>query len=679
MLSRNNNLIYLIMVYKDRGLKVPPFPLMLLSNVLKKNGFDTKVIHCTENEIAQVTGQIINDTPLFVGFSVLTGLPTLYSATMSKSIKEKNKHIPVVWGGVHPSLLGEQCLSEEYIDYIVQGEGEIAVVEMAKCLRNNEEPKNVPGVGYKINNEAIINQKAPFIKNLDDYDFDFNCVNLNDYIYLGEYDVRGKKVKAGTLGYYSSRGCPHNCGFCFNLVHNKRMWRNYSAEKTINDIEFLKKNYNVECIDFWDDNFFTNRKRAIQILESIKCYSKIEIRIDYINEELAQKLTELGVVYMLIGGESGSDRVLKFMNKGFTGKKLLEGAVFLDKYNLTAQYSFVLGIPSETKEELYETINLMYKISKIHRRSSFTVGLYLPYPGTELYQKAVKRGFQPPKNSEDWNTLDRWRNTVELPWINNKVSLNIRHLFAMLGWSNPLVRWWAGFRIKHMILNMDFDLKVIIKAHSEAGMIKEKIKNLINKVNNKNVKYNPPGIIYKFPKIYSLAMRILYGANYKDRYRAISEYLPENSSVVDVCCGDAELFKYLKDKKIDYTGIDISSSFIRTGLRKGIKMILADAAHDKIPETDYIVLQGSLYQFENPEDFIEKLFKSAKKGLIIAEPIVNLANRFKNGLLGFVVGTNHQDKYFRFNEKSFRAVINKYNPQLKTIRGGREMVAFIKK
>lgn len=473
---KQNILVYLVMIHENFGNKIPPFPLMLLSKVLKDKGFDVKVVHCTEKDINKWSEKIISDTPLLVGFSVLTGLPTVHSAMMSKRIKEackKNRtSVPIVWGGVHPSLLPEQCLKEDYIDYIIKGEGEIALAELLDHISADKEPKDIPGVGYKKDGKLIINATGPFIKELDDYSYDFDCINLDDYAYSGEYDVGGKKVRIKTIGYYGSRGCPHNCGFCYNLVYNQRRWRAYSAQKVIDDISYLKREHGIKCIDFWDDNFFVDKKRALQILESIDCYSKIEIRIDYIDEALAKRLYELKVVYMLIGGESGSDKILDLMKKGFTSKKLLDGAKILEKYRLAAQYSFILGIPSETKEQLYETIDLMYAIRLMHKKASFTVGMYLPYPGTELYGLSLKLGFKQPESTEEWNKVDRWRNTVDLPWANNKVCLNIRHLFAMLSWRNPFIRKWAAFRIKHCLIDMNVDLKLIIRLHLLAEKLK---------------------------------------------------------------------------------------------------------------------------------------------------------------------------------------------------------------
>ncbi len=100
-------------------------------------------------------------------------------------------------------------------------------------------------------------------------------------------------------------------------------------------------------------------------------------------------------------------------------------------------------------------------ISEIHDKSSFTVGMYMPYPGTGLYQLALKEGFIPPKNTEDWQCIDRWRNVVPLPWIDQNICKNIRYFSAMLKDKNRLIRLWAAFRLRKKILKFKPDIKVV--------------------------------------------------------------------------------------------------------------------------------------------------------------------------------------------------------------------------
>lgn len=454
--------ICLVMCTPKREIKVPPFPLMFLSKGLKNAGFKVKIFHIGEDKVDLSVDEIVSINPLFVGFSVLTGLPTLYSVQMSKKIK-KLSSIPIVWGGIHTSITSSQCLNEDYIDIVSVGESENTIVELAKALSGGADLSKIKGIGFKKDGKSKMNKAREFPKKLDDYRMDMEAINWNDYIETQTIEHKGKSLKLKNVGYYASRGCPHNCGFCYNKAYYDRKYREHNINHVLEDIEYLKKNYGIRKIHFWDDNFFVKKERALEILEKINLYSGVDIRIDYITNELAKKLYDLNVVFFLIGAESGSDRILKLVNKSFTVDEMFKGVKILAKYGLDTLYSFILGYPTETKEELYETIDFMEKISRTHPKSSFTVGAYLPYPGTELYELCLKEGFTPFTKTEDWNLLDRWRNSVKLLWLDPCLALNIRHLFYFLTAGNKLFKWWCRFRIKKKYLYFDLDIKLMIK------------------------------------------------------------------------------------------------------------------------------------------------------------------------------------------------------------------------
>jgi radical SAM superfamily enzyme YgiQ (UPF0313 family) len=176
---------------------------------------------------------------------------------------------------------------------------------------------------------------------------------------------------------------------------------------------------------------------------------------------------------MLIGAESGSNRILELVNKDFTVEDMLKRIKYLAKHDISALYSFILGYPTETPEEIHKTIDLMLEIFDIHKSASFTLGAYLPYPGTELYNLCIDKGFKPPDNTKDWNMLDRWRNTVNLPWMDKKIALNLRHLFAFLNFDIPFVRKWAKYRLKNKKIKFDLDIKLIIRLNELINKFKK--------------------------------------------------------------------------------------------------------------------------------------------------------------------------------------------------------------
>lgn len=470
---------------QDHSEKILPMGILCVGSTLKKAGYAVELININEKEINKTAKYIVEQDPVYVGLSVMTGIQTEHSAELSKKIKEK-KNIPIVWGGIHASLLPEQCLLEDYIDYIVISEGEISIVELTEKIIKKEEPNEVLGIGYIKDGQPKINPWRPFIENLDQYRLDFSLLDLEKFIFpLGEY----KRV----IAYKTSRGCPFNCAFCYNNLFNKNKWRTWSIDAVVEDIKFLKDNYHIDAIKFYDDNFFVNKYRALEILEKIKLPAHLEIRIDSITEEIAVKLKEYRVFDMLIGVESGSNRLLTLIDKRFTVDKVMEAIKIIAKYDLPAAYSVIVGLPTETKEEFESTIDLLYKIYKIHPRAVFTLGAYLPYPGSKMYDFALENGFKPPVKTEDWGKIDRFRKDFNSPWVNVKEVWRIREYFKFLNWKlGPVIKWFE-WRIRHRFFKLSLDIYfteylagLAIEQKGPIGKILRKTYHLIKKTNVKN-------------------------------------------------------------------------------------------------------------------------------------------------------------------------------------------------
>ena len=405
--------IALVNICNPEDITVPPLALLYVGNELKKEGYDVKIFHFKNTDIDLNVKKVINLNPLYVGVSVFTGNKTKDSAVFSKKVKSQS-HIPVVWGGIHPSLLPHQTINEWYIDFIMTGEGEVTAVEFTKEIdkQGQKDFTKILGLGYKDERgRGIVNPPRPTIENIDSLKIDWELMDVNKFF---EQQWGSKKI----LGFISSRGCPFNCGFCYNQAYNNRKWRAHSAEKVIQEVTYLKDNYNIDGIKFYDDLFFSNPKRAIDILEKIKLPWYGEARIGMITPHMVDKFIKTDAKEILFGLESGSDRMLKLMNKQQTVKHIYNGVQLLSKApELRVVGSFIVGMPTETKAETFESVDMILKLQKIHPSMRYSVGFYLPYPGSDLYNLAIQKGFKPFAKTEDWDQLDRWANRLTLNWL----------------------------------------------------------------------------------------------------------------------------------------------------------------------------------------------------------------------------------------------------------------------
>lgn len=411
----------------------PPLGLLFIGTALKKNGFQPRIFHLSKKDALSELNNIIEFDPMLIGVSVITGDPTNKIHEFCTALKKKLSDIPIVFGGVHPTLEPIQCLKEDYVDYVILNEGEDSIVALANAIEDNRPCEQIDGFGYKVNNGVKIN---PFKKfgDIEKYSIDWSLIDVEKHLL---YNYGGSKR---VLCYVASRGCPHACGFCYNLSFNKRTWRGPSANKVIADITSVAKKYKIDTVLFYDDNFTANTKWALQVLRGLKENgirgSHIETRVDYITEDFLRELKDLGVKSLFLGVESGSDRILQLISKGFKLKDTENALNLLKKYSIPAKLSFIVGFPTEKLAEYRLTLKLIVKCLENYN-VGFTIGFYLPYPGSTLFNLCVERGFEKPKRFMDWEILDRWGGGeyLILPWTDEMFldSREIQKLHILIG------------------------------------------------------------------------------------------------------------------------------------------------------------------------------------------------------------------------------------------------------
>ncbi len=200
-------------------------------------------------------------------------------------------------------------------------------------------------------------------------------------------------------------------------------------------------------------------------------------------------------------------------------------------------------------------------------------------------------------------------------------------------------------------------------------------------------------IIYSNTKLYNLTMRLLYLGSYQERFNKIASEVGFGESVLELCFGDLYLFEnYLKTKNIKYLGFDINPNFISHAEKKKANVILADIMIEPFPIVDTVIMQSSMYQFINDDEkLLKRMFEAARKKVIVAEPVRNLAQS-KNKIISFLaknfVNAGTGQNGLRYEKESFFLLFDKFikdNFELidsfkyQEIKGGREIIAVIKK
>jgi radical SAM superfamily enzyme YgiQ (UPF0313 family) len=434
----------------DRGFH-PPFGILYLADTLEKAGFNLKLVHeeGTENNIQRLIDIISTEKPSFVGFSVVTGPQIIPSLIASKKIKERFD-IPVIWGGLQPTILPDMTLQKEYIDLLVIGEGEKTIVELSYIITEKgmkpSELKKIKGIAFKKNGKVVCTPYQPFIQDLDNNHTAWHYLDIERYI-RPEIYMQTSLAGERTLAVNTSRGCPWRCGYCYNLLVNKRIFRAQSSTRVIQEVEELKKRYKITAIRFSEDHFFSNRKRALDIIRNIGLPWNATIRVDDLTnggDEFTKTLSENQCALLRCGVESGSQRILDLIKKDITLDQVRKAAGLCEKHNLKVGFFFMLGFPGETWADACKTLDLMDELEGMSECLTAAMPtLFCAFPGTTLLETALEKGFKSPDSLEGWGSkIDVIvKNSGDLPaYVDKRVerAINYMRIIRQKNFNNTL-------------------------------------------------------------------------------------------------------------------------------------------------------------------------------------------------------------------------------------------------
>jgi len=362
-----------------------------------KYGLEKKKIDLKEHFI-KVFKEYNPDT---LAFSVLSD-QYLIAAQISRIAKEINPEIPVIWGGVHPTLIPEQILKKYDVDFVCIGEGLDAFKDFLNALSEKTDLYHIPNIWAK-KGELIIKNKIRAPKE-----------NLDELPYL-DWDIFDKrhfyKPFSGRIyiggDYMSNWGCPYNCTYCVNHFYHELykdkghfLIRRYSVQRTINELKYLKKKYNLEFLKFFDEDFLM---RPQDNLEELSKAYKQEVNLPFaietnprsVSEEKVRLLKNMNCVSASLGVETG-DMILrgKVLNRVDLENDIIKAFSLLKEAGIRTCSFNMLGLPFETRETYKRTIELNRKAGVQYP----LVGFFYPFEGTKLREVSIKEGFFDPKD-----------------------------------------------------------------------------------------------------------------------------------------------------------------------------------------------------------------------------------------------------------------------------------------
>jgi len=373
---------------QERGY-TPPLGILYLASYLEKfSDFEVKVLDCQveETKYSQL-GQIIKKIdPDVIGITAMT-FTLLDVLEVIKIAQQAKPDAKIVLGGPHPQIYPEETINLPEVDYVILGEGEISFLELLKCLKEKDYKKlnQIKGLTFKKDGQIINTGPSEPIKNLDELPFPARHLTP----YQKYYSIIARKNPVTTM--FTSRGCPYRCSFCDRPAMGK-VFRARSAKNVVDEMQECKK-LGINEIFMYDDTFTVNRQRVLDICREIKERNlnilwDIRARVDTVDEEMLKALKKAGCQRIHYGVETGTEKILKVLNKGITLKQAEEAFRLTKKVGMQTLAYFILGSPTETKEDILKTMSFAKKLNPDFVQ--FT--LLTPFPATQIYLDGLKQG-----------------------------------------------------------------------------------------------------------------------------------------------------------------------------------------------------------------------------------------------------------------------------------------------
>lgn len=402
-----------------------PLSVMALAAVLEgKEEYEIVDGNIDDNAIARILGLIEKHDVELIAVTVMPGPQMAAAMVACKEIRKQRPEVPIVWGGYFPSIYTDSTLNARYVDYAVRGQGEDTLIELLAALRGHGKFEEIRGLSFKDQFGLHRHNPERLMKPPDAFPWmPFDRVPVEKYLRPSFFGQR-------TAAHHASIGCPFKCSFCgVHAAYGTRELME-SPQRTEAILRYLVEKHGADSVQFYDMNFFMREDHALDLaarIEPLGLRWWCEGRIDIVNRYSDATLTALrraGCTMIFFGAESGSDWVLKEMQKQLTTEQTMQLAVRIREFGIIPEFSFVIGNPRDPERDTAETLGFIRKIKKANPASEIIMYHYTPVPQREEMYGAVDDKVSFPSTPEEWATK-RWmdftlRIDPNTPWLNRK-------------------------------------------------------------------------------------------------------------------------------------------------------------------------------------------------------------------------------------------------------------------
>lgn len=433
----NNEKTQVLLLYPRTGIDFgstvsPPHALLAVAAPLVKAGYKVKIL---DQRVGSITEEVIREelsgSPICVGISTMVGSQIYFALNLAKIVRRvTNGKIPIVWGGCQPSVIPEQTIANENVDCVVIGEGDLTLLDLVRSWEHKQPIDNIPGIVFKNGSSIVTTSPRPLLDIEELLPVPWELVDVRNYIHRDMYiSNRNRVLDIGQ----TSRGCPFQCSFCSSAAIRQRKRRAMSVDKSLSRIIDTVKRFKLDGFWLRDDEFYIDRQRANQIFRGV-IDAGIDVRFytsgtrcdifTKASEEEVALMKRAGAHSLKFGAESGSQKILDLMRKGIKVEQTIESNLKCKRHGIIPVFALMAGFPTETFDDIGETIDLMFRLKKDNPHAKFeAMSIFTPLPGTPSWDLSLKYGLKSPQRLEDWTDwlLDEYDfKGKKTPWLKTR-------------------------------------------------------------------------------------------------------------------------------------------------------------------------------------------------------------------------------------------------------------------
>lgn len=393
----------------------PPLGLGYIASVLRDCGYNVEICDMGSQKLT-----LKNILDKIDGKYSVVGISSMIAnhgncMRLAKVLKESFPDIKIIMGGPQATFIPEEILKSGYVDIVCMFEGEETIVEVMYALSKNNGLEKIKGIAYTENGKIHINEKRPFIRDLDKIPFPaWDLFSLKDY------------PEPGVI--ISGRGCPYRCIFCAATALSGAKYRMRSPKNVVDEIEYIYTKYGIDHMFIGDDTFTAVKKHCLEICSEIRKRKldiswEAEARANTVTDEIANEMAKAGCVHVQIGAESGDNDILRKIGKNITTQAIENAVKTFLKNGISVVCSFIIGHPFDTYESAQKTINFAAKLHEQSPLISCKFALLTPLPGTPIFEEKERFGIK--LLSKNWDLYTFFDVVYETDFLNKKELQNL--------------------------------------------------------------------------------------------------------------------------------------------------------------------------------------------------------------------------------------------------------------